>query len=505
MEPESNPLGLLRQRRAMNRVEAAMRKTEEVPKPGGYRYLGRNADTGQGIIVGNDGSVIPGDIITSGHIKPGQSVRVAQAGGMVQLDQRPRVKKVVPPVVKEEKFGNVKILFSVVEGAETVVYIGADRKKPTEIYRYTTADYRAFIPRLTNTGRGKNKFTASAWALINTNPYGGAFQYQSRILIDLKTKQQVTIEPDVWVPQPYPESTSANYYPVELSFKGNGFYSSGSRQGGAYQFDNQIVDIPAAASTNSFVSAWGPGGGGYDNGSSGEWGFISDFGWGFSVKSRNYSFQIGGALETILGDASLYFASFEFFPYTGSAPGYNFYSRGHTEDIKVNLGLNIEDTVYYKYDIAGQTNPGAPDSSTEANNVRSPRTVIVGNRGVIAQVNNVQYSRVFPGGAETNIVSTSYYYKSTDGNQVTLPSSVFTPPFPERNNYVSPTNYNLVGSTLYYCDTYYLDDYYPQPLLHEDYVDVATISFDGSVAIKQQKIDPLPASGTIIHAVSYHP
>jgi hypothetical protein len=82
MEPESNPLDLLRQRRAINRVEAAMRKTEETPKPGGYRYLGRNADTGQGLVVGNDGSVIPGDIITSGHVKPGQAVRVAQAGGM---------------------------------------------------------------------------------------------------------------------------------------------------------------------------------------------------------------------------------------------------------------------------------------------------------------------------------------------------------------------------------------------------------------------------------------
>jgi hypothetical protein len=156
MEPASNPLDLLRQRRAMNRVEAAMRKTEEVPKPGGYRYLGRNADTGQGIIVGNDGSVIPGDIITSGHIKPGQAVRVAQAGGMVQLDQKPRVRKVVPVVAKEEKFGNVKILFSVVEGAERIYYVGGDRAKPKELARFSSAPYGD--PALKATGKGLNRF-----------------------------------------------------------------------------------------------------------------------------------------------------------------------------------------------------------------------------------------------------------------------------------------------------------------------------------------------------------
>jgi hypothetical protein len=156
MEPEPNPLDLLRQRRAINRVEAAMRKTEEVPKPGGYRYLGRNADTGQGIVVGNDGSVIPGDIITSGHIKPGQAVRVAQAGGMVQLDQKPRVRKVVPPVVKKEESGPVKILFSVVEGAERIYYVGGDRRTPKELFRLPTP--ASAIAHLVATGKGLRAF-----------------------------------------------------------------------------------------------------------------------------------------------------------------------------------------------------------------------------------------------------------------------------------------------------------------------------------------------------------
>jgi hypothetical protein len=135
-----------------------MRKTEETPKPGGYRYLGRNADTGQGLIVGNDGSVIPGDIITSGHIKPGQAVRVAQAGGLVQLDQKPRVKKSAPPVVKKEEFGDVKVLFSVVEGSDTVFYVGGDRDKPKELFR--SPEYTGFRRSLTlvNTGKGLNKF-----------------------------------------------------------------------------------------------------------------------------------------------------------------------------------------------------------------------------------------------------------------------------------------------------------------------------------------------------------
>jgi hypothetical protein len=156
MEPASNPLDLLRQRRAINRVEAAMRKTEEVPKPGGYRYLGRNADTGQGLVVGNDGSVIPGDIITSGHIKPGQSVRVAQAGGLVQLDQKPRVRKVVPPVAKKEEGGPVKILFSVVEGAERIYYVGGDRVKPKELFRLPSTT--SATAHLVATGKGLNAF-----------------------------------------------------------------------------------------------------------------------------------------------------------------------------------------------------------------------------------------------------------------------------------------------------------------------------------------------------------
>jgi len=136
-----------------------MRKTEETPKPGGYRYLGRNADTGQGLIVGNDGSIIPGEIITSGHIKPGQAVRVAQAGGMVQLDQKPRVRKVPPVVVKKEEGGNVKILFSVLEGTQNVFYIGGDRKTPKEVYRETIpASGFSTNGYITNSGKGTNKW-----------------------------------------------------------------------------------------------------------------------------------------------------------------------------------------------------------------------------------------------------------------------------------------------------------------------------------------------------------
>ena len=177
MEPESNPLDLLKQRRAINRVEAAMRKTEETPKPGGYRYLGRNADTGQGLIVGNDGSVIPGDIITSGHIKPGQAVRVAQAGGMVQLDQKPRVRKVVPPVVKEKKVPQVKIIFSAYSELEgsTIFYVGGDRKEPKELFRLPNdvSYFGNITPNITITGSGLNSYYYQYSATtLNTAPLG---------------------------------------------------------------------------------------------------------------------------------------------------------------------------------------------------------------------------------------------------------------------------------------------------------------------------------------------
>jgi hypothetical protein len=180
MEPESNPLDLLRQRRAINRVEAAMRKTEETPKPGGYRYLGRNADTGQGLVVGNDGSVIPGDIITSGHVKPGQAVRVAQAGGMVQLDQKPRVRKVVPPVAKKEEGGPVKILFSVVEGAERIYYVGGDRRTPKSLFRLPAAS--KIYPHLVVTGKGLNQFYWQYESDVAEYPSVAPFRYGSYVV-----------------------------------------------------------------------------------------------------------------------------------------------------------------------------------------------------------------------------------------------------------------------------------------------------------------------------------
>jgi hypothetical protein len=507
MEPESNPLDLLRQRRAMNRVEAAMRKTEETPKPGGYRYLGRNADTGQGLVVGNDGSVIPGDVITSGHVKPGQAVRVAQAGGMVQLDQKPRVRKVAPPVVKKEEYGNVKVLFSVRDGDETIVYIGADRKIPTEIYRYRTADYRQFTPRMTNTGRGKNKFTASALALLSLDPDADPAGYQSRVIIDLKTKEQVTIEPDLWVPPTYGGTSISDYFSIDLYFTGNGFYTAGSRQGGQFGY-NQLPGIPATATIPTpsipdlvlFSSAWGPGGGGYNSGTVD---IDVDMGFSFSIKSRNYTLQVGSNLETILGDASLYDTLYIRFPQP-SSPGYSTSSWGHLEQIDVNLGLNITDTVYYKFDVFNTAFSRSPDTALVVRNVRCPSTSIVGDRGVIAQVNNVEYSYVQPGNTESDNTYTTYYYKSTDGTQVDLPPNIFAYPFPGRNNFNVVGNYNLVGSTLYCCDTY-LSDFYTGSLPRKDSVDVAIISLDGSTTIKQQKIDPLPESGTIIHNISYHP
>lgn len=420
---------------------------------------------------------------------------------------------------KEEKSGRIKILFSVREGDETVVYVGGDRKTPTELYRYKTDKYRVFIPRLTNKGRSKNKFTASAYAQLNVDIYAKPLEYQTRIIINLKTKEEIILEPDVWVPRPFVESTTANYYPVEIAFRGNGFYSSGSRQGGYSYGANGITDIPAFASSGNvgnpenialFGSAWGPGGGGYNAGKPGASGSQDarpgptiDDGFSFAIKSRNYWLEIGGGgLQTILGDASVYRTNFTQYLTAGFALDYSVNTSGCFEQINVNLGLNIEETVYYKYDLRG-SNP--PDTATFSHNIRSSSTVIVGDVGVIFAVYNSTYLAVYPGGEQTNNYFHKYYYKDINGNQIELPDTFYSVyPFPEHFNSNRITNYNLIKAKLYCCDSY-LNDFYPSSLPHNDYMDVAIISLDGSTIVIKEKIESLPTTQNILHNISYYP
>jgi hypothetical protein len=60
------------------------------------------------------------------------------------------------PVPKKEEGGPVKILFSVVEGAERIYYVGGDRAKPKELARFSSAPYGD--PALKATGKGLNRF-----------------------------------------------------------------------------------------------------------------------------------------------------------------------------------------------------------------------------------------------------------------------------------------------------------------------------------------------------------
>ncbi len=94
MDQESDAvLDLLRRRRSQNRYAAALNQSEQPIKQSGGIYLGKDADRGVGLIRNSSGGIVPAQINTSGLLKPGQAVRVSQAGGMVAIDHKPRVKK----------------------------------------------------------------------------------------------------------------------------------------------------------------------------------------------------------------------------------------------------------------------------------------------------------------------------------------------------------------------------------------------------------------------------
>lgn len=91
-----NPLDLIRQQQADNRLLAAQAAQQqaraEAAQQPTYTYLGTNAETGMGVVQANGGGeAVQGKLITNGSIKPGQAVQVAGSGGSLPtIDQKPR-------------------------------------------------------------------------------------------------------------------------------------------------------------------------------------------------------------------------------------------------------------------------------------------------------------------------------------------------------------------------------------------------------------------------------
>jgi hypothetical protein len=76
------------------------------------------------------------------------------------------------PVPKKEEGGPVKILFSVVEGAERIYYVGGDRRTPKELFR-VSGDIEE--PHIVATGKGLNQFYWQYWILYPLLPIGEQF------------------------------------------------------------------------------------------------------------------------------------------------------------------------------------------------------------------------------------------------------------------------------------------------------------------------------------------
>jgi hypothetical protein len=98
--------------------------------------------------------VAVGRPVSTGAIGTGD--RTYNTGNAV--DVIPHIKPVDVVPVRIQDPSDVKILFSVTEGSDTVFYVGGDRDKPKELFRSATyTGFRRFLT-LVNTGKGLNKF-----------------------------------------------------------------------------------------------------------------------------------------------------------------------------------------------------------------------------------------------------------------------------------------------------------------------------------------------------------
>lgn len=84
---------LLADQQAANRAEAARKQQAQVPSGPDYRYVGKNADTGQPAVTADSEPIAAKQIITNGQIQPGQAIKLL--AGFV--DQMPAIKPVPEP------------------------------------------------------------------------------------------------------------------------------------------------------------------------------------------------------------------------------------------------------------------------------------------------------------------------------------------------------------------------------------------------------------------------
>jgi hypothetical protein len=415
------------------------------------------------------------------------------------------------PVPKKEEGGPVKILFSVVEGAERIYYVGGDRKKPKELFRHPVASYRQINPAITNTGKGPNSFVAAAVASKNVPLSLSDKNYWDRVIINLKSGNSYVLEPEPWIPAPI---NGLQWNSIELTWRGRGFFSSGTRFNMDTSWGSFARMIPAEANYNisnepRFLSAWGPGGGGYDNSVSAELPGLTtrDVGFNLSVQSRNYAIDSEGLqLKIKYGTATEVSKTYqELFGGNAVANDYGESSISEVSEIDLGLGLSGGVAIDNYSSSTGINGPVVRTSSAV-----SDSSTLVGNAGVIF----LKQSGVRNGASETT--KNEFYYRDLSGSTTLLSSSFFQLP----NENGTPTSdlsnvvlaSNLVGATLHLVawpnlNQVFLPNGFPPLPSETKILTVQSISVpSGSFVSRDIKFFPLPSNSTTkIHSISYHP
>lgn len=147
---------LINQARAEQRSRSILSRSNN-PKPAIVGIGDRDPLTGQYQVLLPDGSTSIGEKVFNSSLPRGSQVLGIpnDAGGWL-LDERD-----VQPIkltLQTETYGKIKVLFSTIEGAERVFWVGGDRTKPKRLHSIPVEKFLQ-VAQISNAGNG-NKFFA---------------------------------------------------------------------------------------------------------------------------------------------------------------------------------------------------------------------------------------------------------------------------------------------------------------------------------------------------------
>lgn len=130
---------LLNLQQATNRLKFAQQqaKAERLDRrrQPSYQFVGKDADTNTAVISADgEDPIATGEIITNGHIKPGQSVNVRNGSGKVTVDQKPKPKQKKEKTVTSTATGKIKVLYQFPDGDNNYqLWVGGWKAEPVKV------------------------------------------------------------------------------------------------------------------------------------------------------------------------------------------------------------------------------------------------------------------------------------------------------------------------------------------------------------------------------------